>query len=107
MSPLDLIITLELDRPRHLKLDYNALCRVEKAAGLSVFNQRIWNQITATLLRTILWAGLVWEDPSLTEDAVGDLITAGSFPQIMAGIGDLSKAVFSDPEVKDPLPPAQ
>lgn len=84
-------VTIDLDRARTLRLDYNAFAEFEGVIG------RPWNyyvqliasaqslppdeQVNATLellgvrvLRALLWAGLVHEDPKLTVRQAGDLM---------------------------------
>jgi hypothetical protein len=65
-----------MDRERHLRFNFNAMCRVEKATGLTftqVINPKEFGMST---LRLLLWAGLIWEDKHLTIEDTGELIDA-------------------------------
>lgn len=66
-------VLIELDRPRNLRMDTNALVKVEELLGkpLTVLDE------TATgikELRILLFAGLWHEDKTLTLDMTGDLM---------------------------------
>lgn len=65
-------VTIELDgRQRTLKFDLNALCLFEEQAGASVIEAL--QKRSMTHIRSLLWAGLIHEDPLLTVDDVGKM----------------------------------
>src|SRR5437762_13463497 len=87
------LIPIDLDRPRHLRLDNRALFHAE------VEMSRIWNRkqnilsilldstsLTMTDVSIILWQGLLHEDPSLTLGEVQDMLDLGKAPQIAEAI---------------------
>lgn len=66
-------ILIELDKPRHLRFDYNALCDVEDMLGKPL------SEIGTPGLRetrTMLYCGLKHEDRSLTPTRLGDILDA-------------------------------
>src|SRR5690606_12461338 len=66
-------VPVELDKPRRLRFDVNALADVEDAMGVgigAIFQQ----QVGIRMIRTLLWAGLKWEDPGLTQQRAGLLL---------------------------------
>ncbi|MCW2279109.1 hypothetical protein [Heliophilum fasciatum] len=64
------LVEIVLDKPRTLRYDLNALAEMEAKLGVSL--QEL-DQLTMGVkqLRTFLWAGLIHEDPTLTEHEVG------------------------------------
>ncbi len=90
------MITIELDKTRHLKFSINAISdadrvfRKEYGKSIAEFIQP-GEPIIFDIARVILWAGLKWEDPSMTIEKAGDLIelwsTSGNKPE------DLVKAI--------------
>lgn len=67
-------VEITLDKPRRLRFDINALADVEGVLGgglAAVFSEQ---QAGIRSLRALLWAGLKWEDPTLTLSRVGELI---------------------------------
>lgn len=91
-------VPVTLDRKRNLLFDMNALCEAEDALGdVPVFEALSSGKIKH--LRTLLWAGLVHEDETLTEKQVGTMIGFGELDEI-ANL--LTKAVSrSYPEAKN------
>lgn len=66
------MILIELDRPRHLKLSINAIADAERLEGRNLTHLLAEGGISAS--RALLWAGLKWEDRTLTPEKVGDLM---------------------------------
>jgi hypothetical protein len=65
---------IELDRPRTLKLTFNAFCDAEGVVGHSVLRQ----DLGLSEIRALLWAGLKHEDRTLTIQKVGELLGDGA-----------------------------
>lgn len=86
-------IPIELDKPRTLRFDFNALCSFEDATGLSVFNPDVLtSNLSATKVRALLWAGLLDEDPGLSLKDVGVMLSSGNLSAITAKITAAIKA---------------
>jgi hypothetical protein len=66
-----------LDRERRLRMDFNALARAEEVTGKSFLDAETWKNLKASDYRAIAWACLLDEDPSLTIEQVGRLMTTG------------------------------
>jgi hypothetical protein len=64
--------TIELDKPRTLRYDLNALCAIEETTGKPLAEAVSSNTFSA--MRVIIWAGLKHEDPALTVEAVGAMV---------------------------------
>lgn len=84
----DVKITLVDGVERTLKYDLNAMAELEDRYGSvdEAFAQLDNNSIKA--IRCILWAGLLHEDPDLTEQKVGSLIDMNYLSGLMNTLGD-------------------
>jgi len=77
-------VQIVLDKPRTLRYGINALAKIEGLLGKSLTNLNL-NAIGVKDLLVIVYAGLYYEDKTLTVDAVGDLIDEYS------SIGEVAK----------------
>lgn len=78
-------INVELDRPRTLVISLNALCKAEEVTGESFLaGEPAFSSIR--VMRALVWAGLLHEDPTLTLDQVGDLIEEAGTDVILGKI---------------------
>ncbi|HLW51318.1 MAG TPA: hypothetical protein VKW06_00620 [Candidatus Angelobacter sp.] len=68
------IVEINLDRVRHLVLDFNALAAAEEVLKESVLSTDFWKSISAKKLLVLVWAGLLDEDPNITLDQVKSLL---------------------------------
>jgi hypothetical protein len=67
-------VRIELDRPRQLRYDVNAVAAVEDELGLGLVALVKPDRIGYQVLRVLLWGGLRHEDATLTVDDAGDLV---------------------------------
>jgi len=75
-------LELDLDKKRKLTFDFNALCTIERVVGKNaLFDMSLWQRPSAAELRAILWAGLLTDDPTLTLEDTGKLLS--KFPAVM------------------------
>lgn len=97
----DIKITLNDGVERTIKFTLNALAELEDRYGSvdEAFKQLDNNSIKA--VRCVLWAGLIHEDPELTEQQVGNLIDTQYMQELMASLND---AFDSDMPVAKKLP---
>jgi len=70
---------------RHLVFDFNAIVQAEKVTGVNMLRASI-DSLSAESLRGLLWASLLKENPTLTLDQVGGLITMANAPIIYKAI---------------------
>lgn len=91
-------ITLNDGVERTIKFTLNALAELEDRYGSvdEAFKQLDNNSIKA--VRCILWAGLIHEDPELTEQQVGNLIDIQYMQELMASLGEAFDADMPEPE---------
>ena len=79
-------VEIELDRLRHLKIDFNAIALAEKETGKNLLNNSVWKDLSAGDIRAFLWAALKWEDQGLTLEDVGAMIHPGNVDKIAKSI---------------------
>lgn len=91
-------LTIELDRPRVLRVDLNALADIEEILGISIFNLSegdldagpgLFEDMTVRQFRDVLWALLRDDDPELTKEQVGGLLDMSDMPRLMEAFGEL------------------
>lgn len=94
----DIKITLNDGVERTIKFTLNAMAELEDRYGSvdEAFKQLDNNSIKA--VRCILWAGLIHEDPELTEQQVGNLIDIQYMQELMASLGEAFDADMPEPE---------
>jgi len=94
-------ITLTDGVEREIRFTLNAMAELEDRYGSvdEAFKQLDNNSIKA--LRCVLWAGLIHEDPSLTEQQVGNLIDIQYMQDLMTSLGSAFDANMPAPEKLD------
>ena len=80
MGNEDKYTPIELDKPRRLLLDLNAMVDFEKATGKNFSS--LGKDISASELRALLWACLRHEEELLLQSAVGAMIHAGNMAMV-------------------------
>ena len=89
-------VTIELDKARNLRYGINALCTIEELIGKPITTLDL-NKLTMVELRAILFAGLVHEDKSLTQEKVGSLIDDyTNISDISAKLGEAFTLAFGE-----------
>ena len=80
----EIAIPLSLDKPRTVKFDLNAFAELEDKYGSmeKAFSAMQSGSIKAA--RSLLWAGLLHEDETLTERQVGGMVTLENLGAVMA-----------------------
>lgn len=76
------LVEITLDRVRHLRYDLNALIEVEERTGISLLQSFSPQMLRVKEIRTFLWAGLIHEDPDLTPERVGALVSPGAIGEL-------------------------
>jgi hypothetical protein len=99
MRPTVKTVTIELDRERALRFDFNALSLFEETTGLNSLDASIWQSLNAKNLRAMLWAALKHDDPSLTQEQVGSMLHSGNIGYITERITEAYKG--STPDQQD------
>ena len=99
-------ITITLDKQRTLRFDLNAMCLFEEVAGKSLFDASFQlATMTAKDLRAMLWACLQYDDPEITLEQVGALISAENMTDVAARLNQAFDVAMPDERTSDrPLP---
>jgi hypothetical protein len=82
-------VPIQLDRRRHLRLDFNAFAAMQRECGLTLADiQKFANLVAVKTpidaisklplyeMRGFIWAGLLHETPDITIEEVGELLEA-------------------------------
>lgn len=93
-------VTIELDRMRAIRVDFNALCLLEERGGRSIMNADSWRKLKMKDLRFMLWVGLRHEDPTLTEKDIGRYLHMGNLAYVMQRVSQAWTASINGPEGK-------
>ena len=94
-------ILIELDRPRNIRLNTNALVKVEEILNRPI--SEFGTSFGMTEIRAMLWAGLLHEDKSITLDSVGDLIDEAGLEYVTEKVGEaINVAMGIKSEEADP-----
>lgn len=87
MADLKRAVTIDLDKPRHLRYDLNALVAIEERLGVGIDKLADLDLKTKTTL-VMLWGGLLHESPDLAEKEVGALVDMDNLPYIQEKIAE-------------------
>ena len=103
------VVPIELDKQRNIKLTGKAFIQIEDITGKNAFLGEIWDTMTTKDIITILWQGLLHEDPELTMDDVAEMYHPGIMADVMQAIQsawidavDIEK-IEGQEQKKDPL----
>jgi len=90
---------------RTLRFDFNALALLEEKTGKSAFDQATFQNVKASDLRALIWAGILHELPDVKMEEVGSWLHPGNVREVSEAIG---KAFGNDVKEKEaaPLPEA-
>jgi len=92
----EIAVPIELDRPRGLKFDLNAFAELEDKFGSMDAAFQAMQKGSLKAARTLLWAGLLHEDETLTERQVGRMVTLANMSGIMDNITSALTAAMPD-----------
>ena len=92
-------ITLDLGgKTRRLRYDLNSVAEIGERLGITVRldslgEDLLGKDLPLRSLRVLLWAGLVHEDPELTEEAVGSWVDQDNFGEVTQSFFGLFAAI--------------
>lgn len=72
------VVSVELDKPRKLVFDFNALCEFERVTGKNSLSADLWTSTDAGTLRALLYAALKTHHPEVTLQEVGGMLNLGN-----------------------------
>ena len=102
-SKIKPIVKVNLDKPRSLIFDLNAMASFQEATGKNMFAGGIDN-MGPLELRALLWSCLVHEDEALTIKQVGAMLTTDNMQDVTTAIGKAFSLAMPEPkESETPL----
>lgn len=91
-------ITIELDRPRRLVLDLNAMCEWETATGKNL--AQIGKTASVTEIRRLLWVMLKADDPAITLEQAGALVDLDNMGEVSEALRGAVKVAMPEAKAK-------
>lgn len=104
-------VIVQLDRPRRLRYDLNALCALQDLLGddFGTFTEELpkdgdadQKPISLRNVRALLWAGLVHEDATLTVQDVGRLVGMADMSTVTEALTRAMTHAVGEPEPGNP-----
>lgn len=86
-------VAIQLDVIRNFRYSRKAIAQIEDVLGIPFKNI---NPELQTHLATLIWGGLVWEDPRLTIDKVFDLLDEFGDELIMQKMNEAVRLAFPE-----------
>lgn len=100
-------VKVMLDRERTLRYTLNALALIEDRCGDIQKAAAEAQSGKVSVIRTVLWAGLVHEDKDLTEEQVGDMVDVADLERVAKAVGEAFGAAMPEPDAKNAIGAAQ
>ncbi len=101
---------VQLDRLRHLKFTMNSVCAIEGVTGKNMLHKENWSKLFAKMnlstVRLLVWSALIWEDPKLTLEDVGEMfsqIGQDKLPDVLSAVNQAIEAHTLKAEADRPL----
>jgi hypothetical protein len=90
MSVLFPGVQITLDKPRTVRFDFNSNVKLEKETGVNTLMENPIDKehMNGTMLRAMLWAGLLHEDKTLTIEQAGAMITSRNSNAVLVAVID-------------------
>lgn len=82
------MVTLQLDRPRTLRITYRSIVELKRQHGLNLMTTDEQAFEDPETVAAVLWAALIHEDKALTVEDVVDLIELDRLPIVVEAIAD-------------------
>lgn len=80
------MVKIELDKERNLYFTLNSLEIIEELTGKTI--DKLSEGMSVSMLKAVVYAGLVHEDKSLTVEAVGEMIGFEDIKRVSEAIGE-------------------
>ena len=98
MSELDTLVTIKLDKERHLRLSLKGMIAFEKITGKNLLKGFQLNELTLGDTAAMMWACLTHEDKELTYDDVCCMVDTNNIETAMEALTKCLSQSF--PEAK-------
>lgn len=91
MAKAKKLVPIKLDKVRHLYYNLNALEIIEDLTGKPI--DQVGESINMKTLKVLVYAGLIFEDKSITLEEVGDMIGFEDIENVSNAIGEAFKGL--------------
>ncbi|MCJ7669567.1 MAG: hypothetical protein MUO61_03500 [Dehalococcoidia bacterium] len=78
---------VKLDKERNLRFDLAAISKFEEETGKNFFQAGTFDSLKTKEWISLIWAGLLYDDPTLTQEQVGHLVDLPTMTTIIGMIG--------------------
>ena len=95
---LDELVTIKLDKERHLRLGLRGMIAFQKVTGKNLLKGFKLNDLTLEDTAAMLWAALIHEDADLTYDNVLDMVDLSKLAEVMTALAECINQAL--PQVK-------
>ena len=95
------LVPIELDKPRRLLLDLNAMVNYQKATGKDLWESG--EKFSANDLRALLWVCLQHEEPTLTPIDVGKMVHTGNMKRVTETLMQVYSNAMPEEKTESPL----
>lgn len=99
-------VKIELDKPRIICFDFNAFSELEEKYETIENALKLLQEGKIKVLRTFLWAGLLFDDETITEKQVGALAGFANIEYIMEKVNESMSDSLPETEEKGTSPNA-
>ena len=98
------MVSVTLDRERHLKLTLRGMLAYEEQTGISLLDGFNLKGMTMRDFTALAWACLVHEDMALTYDAFVDMVGLEDIPKLTEAVSQCIIESFPDKETSKDAP---
>ena len=81
-------VELVLEKPRKLRYTWRSIRRLNNEYDVNILDMDEESFTNPDTISKILWAGLIWDDPDLTVDALDDLIELRQLANISTKVSE-------------------
>lgn len=100
MSGINKLVTLELDKERHLRLTLRGIMEFEHKTGKSLLKGFSRKDLSLEDCAALIWVCLIHEDRELSYDSVLDMVDVDNIAQVMDSVMECTGRAF--PKVNKP-----
>jgi len=97
------MVTVKLDKERHLKLTLRGMLEFESLTGVNLFRGFDMKKMSLKQITTLLWACLIHEDKELTFDNFIDIVDLSNINVLSDAVAEC--IIQSVPDIKEKASP--
>jgi len=101
MPEIDKLVTVTLDKERHLRLPLKGMLEFEQITGRSLLKSFNLKDLSLKDCAALIWACLLHEDKDLTYDDVLLMVDADNITVVMEAVTKCMSQSFPEPKAGD------